>query len=529
MELRQQGQPIITVTSLPNSLLRSIWDVAANKACELVKKAIRQGHNAALVLHAVYFKPNSTECVPLVDARILQSIAPKCVLHFIDDIYDAYKWLRQPSGIFDHSDCPEDGFRQSQRCIRDLMTTLVWRHAESGASQHLASMLGVPLFTFATKHRCRLLQRIFEKDVDAAYLSHPISEPRRQSVAGKEDLLAKCAAEVKQLAEHLSEKISIWEPTTIDELRLQQVEIVPSIGKNGTNVEKTILHLPRLWQRWPFGQGDEIPWPKPPDSVSDEPIDPVLFFTDDEIEKLKSCKTWDEVVKYLGEDKSTKLRFISGQLTDLASSIDQQINARDRTLINQCPVFILYRPVFNGNAATGVLRELQAHRRLVDLKQFSDQHLAKVFVLENSDDERLVWRNAVKELLISPDGHWSRFIKDNHGKHISAEYAEKIADSLTTKKKELSAKLVVDEMNSKELGLMWGDPSRSVLDGAAKGNAHMEFTNSRIQELDVVIQGRFQYKNVLSTYKRGQVALFRDKAVIDFSNDVIKLLTKGKG
>ena len=519
----KDNQPIIAVTSLPYPLLKSIWDRAVQEACNVIEKIIVGGQHVALVLHAVYFKPDSTEFVPIVDAKAIQGIGPKCVVHLMDDVYDIYEWLSAPGGIFDHTDFPEDKFEQMQRCIRDLVTTLIWRQAEAGTSTHLAGLFGnIPLYTVATKHRCRLLQRIFETDVRPVYLSHPISEARRQAAAGDTQLFKKWAAEVSTLADHLSRKLGVWEPTTIDELRLHFVEVMTRADENGT-LEETKVLLPRLLQRWPFGAVDDVLWSKP-DTQIGEPLDPALFLTDEEIKTIEAAETWEQIADLLGEDKASKLRFTSGQLAHLESLISAQINARDRTLVGQCPNIILYRPVFNGNKATGVVRELQAHRRLVELQHYVDQPQTAVFVLENSNDEKLVWRNAVRELLTAPKGRWSGFAKEE-GSQISTQKAQEIACFVT--KNMLDPDHVVNEMSKayRVLKFRWGNPTQSVLDGAAKGQALEEFKKDRADELENEIRGRMHYKQVLSTYGEGQVFLFRDICVIDFANEVIKVLT----
>jgi len=525
----QDNLPIIAVTSLPYPLLKSLWDRAVQEACKGIEKTTSGGQDVALVLHSVYFKPDSTELVPIVDAKALQDVGPKYVVHLIDDIYDIYEWLRGPGGIFDHTDFPEDKFEQMQRSVRDLITTLIWRQAEAGASAHLASLIGnVPLFTLATKHRCRLLQRIFEMDnIYPVYLSHPISEARRQAAAGDKELFGKWAAEVSALADHLSGELGVWEPTTIDELRLQFAQIMAPVDKDGT-LEETKVHLPRLLQRWPFGAIDDVLWSEPKPKVGD-PLDPALFFTNDEIKKVEIAETWDQIANLLNGDKTTKLRFIAGQLAHLESLISAQINARDRALVGQCPNIILYRPVFNGNKATGVVRELQAHRRLVELQHYGNQPQVLVFVLENSSDEKLVWRNAVKELLTAPKGRWSGFAKEENGLKISMQRAKEIADLVT--KDKLDANHVVKEMGklSRELKFRWGEPPQSVLDTAAKGQARADFEIERAGELEYEIRGRMQYRQVLKAYEEGQVCLYQDRSVIDFAKEVVRVLTNKEG
>ena len=524
----QDNLPIIAVTSLPYPLLKSIWDCTAKEVCTGIEKTINSGQDIALVLHAVYFNADSTEFVPIVDATALQGIEPKCVVHLIDDIYDIYEWLRAPGGIFDHTDFPEDKFEQMQRCIRDLMNILIWRQAEAGASAHLAGLLGnVPLFTVATKHRCRLLQRIFEMDVNPVYLSHPISEARKQATAGDKELFEKWAGEVGNLADHLSSQLGVWEPTMIDELRFQVVEVIAPADEDGT-VNEITLHAPRLLLRWPFHRVDEFLWSQPPQPMG-EPLDPALLFTSDEIKEIEAAETWEQIVDSLGEEKSTKLRFISGQLAHLKSLITAQINARDRTLVGQCPSIILYRPVFNGSKATGVVRELEAHRRLVELQHYAGQPQMAVFVLESSDDEKLVWRNTVRELLIAPKGRWSNSAKEEDGSQLSTQKAQEIADFVT--KNKLDPTQVVNEMHgaSQTLNFRWGTPPQSALDGAAKGTAWVDFKKDRTQELEHEIQARMKYAEVLKSYEEGTVFQHKDIGLIDFAKKVVKVLTNQEG
>jgi hypothetical protein len=319
----------------------------------------------------------------------------------------------------------------------------------------------------------------------------------------------------------------VWEPTTIDELRFQVLEVIAPADEDGSSEETKVL-LPRLLQRWPFGVIDDVLRSKPEAQIA-ESLDPALLFTSDEINEIEAAETWDQIARLLGDDKASKLRFTSGQLAHLESLISAQINARDRTLVGQCPNIIVCRPVFNGNKATGVVRELQAHRRLIELQHYAGEPQAAVFVLENSNDEKLVWRNAVTELLAAPKGRWSGFAKEQNGSELSTQRAQEIADFVT--KNELVSERIVNEMRTarQKLKLRWGEPQRSALDGAGKGQAQAEFERDRAGELGNAIRGRLYYKQVLSTYGAGQVFRFRDISVIDFANEVIKILTKQEG
>lgn len=280
----RRAREIMAVTSLPRPILRRLWLSAIAKAASSVSEGIKDGHHVALVLHAVYFNPDSTEFVPLVDAHSLnkslyensvdvsEPIKPLCVVNLIDDIYDVYGWLRSSEEVFDSQSYPVDAFDQMEISIRQLQDILVWRQAEAGASSHLASVLDVPCWTVATKHPRRILARIFDNNARVAYLSHSISEPRRQAARGADHFFSNLSQDLRNLSDQLSPELAVWEPTTIDELRIMSVEfglpppnVAPDeFGKSAAKKEKILL--PRLSRRWPFRAANEILWPGRPGS-----------------------------------------------------------------------------------------------------------------------------------------------------------------------------------------------------------------------------------------------------------------------
>jgi len=284
--------------------------------------------------------------------------------------------------------------------------------------------------------------------------------------------------------------------------------------------------LPRFLPRWPFARSDEILWTKPPDNIS-EILDPAQFFTEKDIEQIVGVKTWKEILEHLGEEKSAQLRSISGQLAHLSHILGQQINARDRTLVGQSPILVVHRPVFNGNKATGVLRELEAHHDLVKLGHFSSGPKPAVFVLENTEDEKLVWQNTVTELC-APDGRWSQYVRDASGTHLSEERAKEIAMFVT--KNNLESKCIVSKMHkaSRQLSFRWGESpqAQSTLNGIAKGQAWNDFVEERTKELYAEVDTRMQYREILNLYKEGMVFRFRDISAIDFADKVVSQLKK---
>jgi hypothetical protein len=522
-------EPIIAVTSLPYPLLTTLWSDAMRSVCEEAVASTETGRNVAVVMHAVYFNTDSTALVPIVDPRAIEPIHPTCLVELVDDVYDVYEWLKAPGGVFDACSYPQIDFEQIQRSIEHLVATLVWRQAEAGATAHMAALLGnIPHFTVATKHRCRLLERILEGNAQRVYLSHPITEARSRAALGDLEFFTDWCKQVESLADLLSTELAVWEPTKIDELRFRQIEVTaPSQSQQRS--EKIQLALPRLLPRWPFISAHNILWPAPAERTSDEKIlDPAQLFTEEEIEKIIRAKTWEVIENGLSQERNAQLRSISGQLAHLLTLIGQQINARDRALVGQCPALVVYRPVFNGGMATGVLREIEAHQRLVELKHYTPGSRLAVFVLENSSDERLVWKRAVADFC-SPEGRWSKYVLNVDGTPISSERAQEIGGAVT--KDRLEPDHIVSMMGeaSRAMRFAWSYKKRSALDGAGKGQAWADFVGERVRELQETIRERMRYKEVLLGYGRVTVSVFKDIDVMNFADEVKKGLTGGKG
>ncbi|OHB77897.1 MAG: hypothetical protein A2Z25_07995 [Planctomycetes bacterium RBG_16_55_9] len=522
-------EPIIAVTSLPYPLLRAIWVKAMNSVCDDVTAVVKTGRDVAILMHAVYFNTDSTSLVPIVDTREIERIHPTCVVELIDDVYDIYGWLKGSGGVFNECSYPESKFDQVQRTIQQLVAALVWRQAEAGTSSHIAGLLGgVPHFTIATKHRCRLLEQVLEGNPHRVYLSHPITEARSRAAIGDLDTFYTFCREVESLADHLATELPVWEPTKIDELRLRFTEVEELI-QGQERSEKTRLALPRLLPRWLVGCLDKVLWADPQHRMDDETIlDPAQLFTKEEVEQVILAKTWKAIEDELGPEKSAQLRSISGQLADLFTVVGQQINTRDRTLVGQCPILVIYRPVFNGKQAIGVQREIEEHQRLVGYQHYGAGSSPAVFVLENSHDERLVWRNAVADLC-GPEGQWSKYLRNRDGTSISSERAQEIGQFVT--KERVEPDHIVRMMNraSQTVGFAWNDPRRSVLDGGSKGPAWEDFVKKRVRDLQETIRERMSYKEVLSAYTSGTVSVYTDISPIDFADKVKKGLTGAKG
>ncbi len=536
MKSLEDQEPIIAVTSLPYPMLNRLWGQAVEKAEGMIEEEKNKDRNVALVLHAVYFNAKSTEFVPIVDVEKLRTLNAKYVVHLVDDIYDVYAWLRCEGGIYDEYTYPGGEFKQVKKSIQYLVSTLVWRQAEAGASAHLAALLGnVPVLTLATKHRCGLLQKIFDGSISGVYLSHPISEARRLRSEGNTELFDDWSNRVSSLADHLSHELAVWEPTTIDEWMIPSINIevpVDVLGEqvggrekqgiiSDNNSKRIELYLPRLLARWPFGRVEEVLWSKPEEPL-EEPLDPAGFFTNEEIKVIQGAKTWKDIEEGLRKKKSLELCCISGELEHLVALIGEQINSRDRTLIRQCPTLVIYRPLFNGNSAGGVESELKAHKGFTELKHYTNT--PRVFVLENSNDEKLLWRNTVVELLCGDERPWWRsYVSDAKGRSLSAREGMEIGNFVT--QDELEPTKIVDKMGkaAKELDFRWGKEPE-FLNGLGKGRARRAFCKQRATELETAFTQQNEYQRVLAEYDDSMVYRDKDIDVTAFAKKVIDIL-----
>ena len=240
---------------------------------------------------------------------------------------------------------------------------------------------------------------------------------------------------------------------------------------------------------------------------------------------IRKAETWEEIKDGLGEKKSLELCCVSGELEHLAALIGEQINSRDRTLVRQCPTLIICRPLFNGNSAGGVYRELEAHKGFIELEHYTNS--PRVFVLENSNDEKLLWRNTVVELLSGDERPWWRSsVSSAKEEAISRLKSIEIADFVTQGElDELNSAKIVERMDeaTKELKFRWGEKQPGVLAGKGKA-ARKEFCATRARELETAFTEQIEYQRVLAEYDDSMVYRDEDVDVTTFAKNVVDIL-----
>jgi hypothetical protein len=161
-------------------------------------------------------------------AAIPDDITVERVVSIHDDIFDMYRRLLGPHRLFEPSPT-RSGKRRPLQDFQDLMLLLDWRDRELSVAVSIARGLNSRHFLFHAKGRTRSLWDAVCKNVPPVYLSHPISQPRRD-ILGIEDT-EKCSrpdevrgrsliGECMEIANTLSKFVPLIEPTAIDELRL---------------------------------------------------------------------------------------------------------------------------------------------------------------------------------------------------------------------------------------------------------------------------------------------------------------------
>ena len=329
---------IDALLSLPKPALRIVWHNAFCEAIKAVKATMAKGKDVFLAFHACWYLQQTREYSSCVDLDLIRKMPkPAAVVTLVDDIYDV-KCRLSRGGQLCAITFSEDPILDH---ILKLQLILTWRAFEIESSEHIARARGVSAhYVFATKHRLDVLDKLlYQPNLTKVYLAHSISQPRR--LESKSPAESKRADDYKKelsmFAAQLRTSFVVFEPATIDELRLV------NYGK-----QKKGQFLPLLTKRWPHDDEPEILWERP---VSDDkPFG-------------KEPERW---ITSRGKSKQYKARIdaIVPLMAALRDSIVRQINSRDHRYVEQSDSVVAFRPVFDGSSGGGVIEELRFDERL---------------------------------------------------------------------------------------------------------------------------------------------------------------------
>lgn len=324
---------LILTESYPN--LEKYWRIACKRVHLRVKEIEKVDPNQHIFvnLHAAYYHYKTQEYFSLIFINQLKGLKPSLIITCIDDIYEIHKRLTNRGGIYHDEVNPSfNDIIGRYHCL------LNWRSKEIMMSRFLANQLKCKNYVFAVKHPYRTLFNLVKGKSLRVYLSHPISEVRRLERNNKLSEARKIEKEISEISDLLTEKSTVFLPTTIDEYRIHNEKIKVRQGKEYT---EKIKYLPILTKRW-----DSEKYINPSDKL----------YINSEFNDLNSL--------WLKKDSRKRIKASSDVLEGLSDLISDQVTTRDYTLVEQSEAIIIYRPIFNGNASGGVQEEYNYFTKL---------------------------------------------------------------------------------------------------------------------------------------------------------------------
>jgi hypothetical protein len=375
--------------ALPQTAVVSACSLALTRAIQ--RASVAQVAVAFISLHPVLFLLGTRTFLEPYSAHAFADARNVGVQEFLflslhDDVYDVYRRLCRPGRLFDpqrHSSVVlQDDRRQRDVLsdIQDLLFLLGWRDRELTFARSAAAANSVQHYLLHRKGRLDVAWRILGEGERCVYFSHPISQPRRD-LLGISDVTksrvadkvrgSKLQKECNDAAGTLARYVALVEPTAIDELRLERMDVLSGrpADQLRANLEKGFL--PLLTPRWPLSIGGERD--QTPDATDEE--EGLSQYPQDSITK------WAMSESMFSADK------LEGAIAMLKAEILRQISVRDYALAEQADMVVAYRPFSLPNdprPTGGVRREIQAMQRK---SRTQNVRRSSVIVVNPADDE----------------------------------------------------------------------------------------------------------------------------------------------
>ncbi len=300
-----------------------------------------------------FLYPTGLDELQLLSGRVLR------VVTLIDDCFDIYARLCEPDEMYHRLLIEDEGKSKDHTLLlnvarasqQNLTDVLMWRALEIAFSRLVAYWLKGEFYVLAVKHPLKTGQRLFSLPSDhmkVKYVSHPITKVRTAPSESAERA-RKYIAELNIFIEeevNKNDDLVLFIPDTIDELRF-------TTGAGG---------FPDLDDHWdlPFSKQERIC----PASIAPNPDFHPLY--------------------PLGRPGKKALSEMKARVDSLKDKIDQQIDSRDHTLVEQASQgLVVYRPRFLGyDVSDGVSEEIMYNKDLRD--QGESTRLLSVY--EHSED-----------------------------------------------------------------------------------------------------------------------------------------------
>jgi len=350
---------MIEAMGLPKPALKQAWRTAARRLMEEEKPLPEQ--DVFLCAHTVFYHQLTREFFVPVDVGIVRDWGPDLVVTLIDDTEHCLDRLRVFGHMFGSSAYSYRGMKGFSNVLTHMRVLFDWRATEILEAERLATELGVKHFCLATKHPLETAAALlYQRTRPVIYLSHPITEPRRKLAAGDLGAFEQFVAELGAPCSRMRCATTLIEPTTIDELRLRSFKI--AADKEGG---EATVYLPRYTRRWPVPH--DTMWARP-HKITEQPLDPGGFFADALLAEFETFKTSGALAEHVHgrgpPDLPASLipaEIAANLIGVLIGQINSQIDARDHKLVEQSDGLVVIRPVYSGNASTGVLEEIKYH------------------------------------------------------------------------------------------------------------------------------------------------------------------------
>jgi hypothetical protein len=341
-----------------------------------------------LSCHLTLYGGRRREFYSPVDVSLFASEhRPTHLLLLMDDSLDMFARLRKARYLYTEARQIQDYVRSVERDedvevgalesvrpklvlewrVGTLSSLLAWRHTEMIIAESLARQTKAKYLAFGVKQSLSAAGRwLIDGNPTTAYLSHPISRPRRQWIESR--TWPESVSQFNQLQTSLlAFGVVCVMPTAIDELRFRR----------GTQTPISKLE-PELNARWPV----------PTDSVNYEDTLYMIEEGGPEHENLIAPESNEDF------DPDPLLRSFEGQ-------VKSEIAFRDHHLVANCPHLLVFRPLYvDGSFSGGVSAEIEHWNLHASLDKGSDRRA--VFLHFTDDVQAMISRDpdAVKARIL---------------------------------------------------------------------------------------------------------------------------------
>jgi hypothetical protein len=309
----------------PKRYLQRLWREVLSAQIDQLDEGVQY---LFLSMHAAFYSNQSREFFSPVQADYLaaelgrKGFCIERVVTLLDDIFDVFRHLVRPGQLFAFSERATSQ-QKAVEAILNLHLALDWRSIEIFHAGEIARALKLKKehVLLAVKHPLAVAFDIALARKPMMYIAHPIKDVRQTEIEG----------EIEDLANSVRRAdfaVPVC-PTSIDELVVERAM-----------VDEREVFRPRLGPRWRFGRPEELLF-VPPEDADLNPLDPDGVFSD-------------------GEDP-----LLAGLLYSLLQAIGDQVNARDRALVEQSSGIMAWRPFFNGDMSSGVAQEIMHRNSLI--------------------------------------------------------------------------------------------------------------------------------------------------------------------